>query len=105
MYLPWNFVPESLGDDSSPTSAVILLGLLVVLAVQIWMGVAVEVKRWHDRDKAGYWVLINFIPLLGPIWSFIELGFLKGTDGPNRYGDQPDTRGYGRPRVQLSGQH
>jgi uncharacterized membrane protein YhaH (DUF805 family) len=38
------------------------------------------VKRWHDRGKHGYWVFINLIPLVGPIWALIELGFLGPTD-------------------------
>ena len=34
----------------------------------------------------GWWVLIGLIPIIGALWLLIELGFLKGTDGPNRYG-------------------
>jgi len=30
--------------------------------------------------------LIGLIPIIGGIWLLIELGFLKGTDGPNRFG-------------------
>ena len=29
------------------------------------------------------------IPILGPIWMLVELGFLKGTPGPNRYDYPP----------------
>jgi uncharacterized membrane protein YhaH (DUF805 family) len=46
----------------------------------------VYIKRFHDRDKTGWWVLIGLIPLIGPLWLLIELGFLKGTDGANRFG-------------------
>lgn len=49
-------------------------------------------KRWHDRNKSGWWNLISFIPIAGPIWAFIELGFLKGTPGANLYGLPPDAR-------------
>ncbi|MEE9345521.1 MAG: DUF805 domain-containing protein [Methylococcales bacterium] len=49
----------------------------------------VQIKRWHDRNKTGWWVLINFIPVLGAIWSLIELGFFKGTEGTNSYGEDP----------------
>ena len=31
----------------------------------LWMKLAVLVKRWHDRDKSGWWVLITFIPVIG----------------------------------------
>ena len=49
----------------------------------------IAVKRWHDRNKLGWWVFIEWIPLIGPIWTIIECGFLKGTDGPNRFGVNP----------------
>lgn len=48
--------------------------------------VIVYIKRFHDRDKSGWWVLIGFIPVIGAIWLLIELGFLQGTPGPNRFG-------------------
>jgi uncharacterized membrane protein YhaH (DUF805 family) len=54
----------------------------------IWPSFAVQTKRWHDRDKSGLWNLIGLVPIVGPIWAFIELGFLKGTAGANSY-DSP----------------
>ncbi len=63
-------------------------GLLSLIPL-IWGGLAGQVKRWHDRDKSGWFVLINFIPLIGAIWAVIELGFLRGTPGPNRFGPDP----------------
>jgi len=55
----------------------------------IWATLAIQVKRWHDRDKSGWWVLINLVPLIGGIWALVETGFLRGTAGPNRFGDDP----------------
>ena len=49
----------------------------------------VYIKRWHDRDKSGWWMLIVLIPLVGLIWFLVELGFLPGTPGPNRFGPPP----------------
>jgi uncharacterized membrane protein YhaH (DUF805 family) len=48
--------------------------------------ILIHIKRFHDRDKSGWWVLIGLIPIIGAIWLLIELGFLAGTPGPNRYG-------------------
>ena len=62
-----------------------LLTTLFNFAVLI-PAIFVDIKRWHDRDKSGWWMLILLIPLIGTIWFLIELGFLKGTDGPNRFG-------------------
>ncbi len=55
----------------------------------IWASFAVRVKRWHDHDKSGVWLLIGLIPYAGGIISFIFLGCMRGTDGDNRYGDDP----------------
>jgi uncharacterized membrane protein YhaH (DUF805 family) len=60
---------------------------IIANAVIIWPGLAISVKRWHDRDKSGWWVLINLIPVIGFIWSLVENGGLRGTVGPNRFGE------------------
>jgi uncharacterized membrane protein YhaH (DUF805 family) len=65
--------------------------LLVVAVVATWISLAIGVKRWHDRNKTGWWMLINFVPVIGPFWYLIECGFLKGTSGPNTYGPDPLT--------------
>jgi len=52
----------------------------------VWIGLAMQVKRWHDRDKSGWWILIGLIPVIGSIWAFIETLCLRGTVGPNRFG-------------------
>lgn len=54
-----------------------------------WSTYAVTARRWHDRDKSGWWSLIAFVPFIGPMWIFIECGFLPGTRGANRFGDAP----------------
>lgn len=61
---------------------------VAALAV-VWPGLAINVKRWHDRDKAGWWVLINLVPLVGTLWTLIECGLLPGTPGDNRFGPDP----------------
>ena len=58
---------------------------LVLLFVSLWPLLAVQVKRWHDRNKSGWWVLINFVPIIGPLWALLELGFLGPFDEGNPY--------------------
>ena len=62
---------------------------LVTFVLGVWIALAVQVKRWHDRDKSGWWVLIYFIPVIGWIWVLIQCGILKGTEGENRFGKNP----------------
>ena len=54
-----------------------------------WPSVAITIKRWHDRDKSGWWTAINLIPIVGLVWTLVECGFLRGTPGPNRFGGDP----------------
>jgi uncharacterized membrane protein YhaH (DUF805 family) len=57
--------------------------------VLLWPTLAVQVKRWHDRDKSGWWVLVNFVPFIGSFWSLMENGFMEGTPSANRFGPNP----------------
>jgi len=95
-----------------------LLIFILQLAV-LYPSAALMVKRFHDRDKPGYYaaILLGLIVLNGltdvlgitgnplnanaldyilgiatlvvSIWFLIELGFLRGTQGPNQYGPDP----------------
>jgi len=69
--------------------ALIALVYLIGLVPAVWVGIALGVKRCHDRDKPGVFMLLYLIPIVGPIWILIELGFLDGTPGPNQYGPSP----------------
>lgn len=76
--------------------------------------VAIGIKRLHDRNKRAWWMLLFYLapPLLQSIaplneleaalmvslmvlsgalsvWALIELGCLRGTRGPNRFGPDP----------------
>lgn len=59
----------------------------LVNTLLLWPALAVSAKRWHDRDKSGWWVLIQLVPALGLLWTLIENGFLRGTVGANRFGE------------------
>ena len=61
----------------------------IAALVLFWPAIALQTKRWHDRDKSAWWLLINFVPVLGLFWALIENGFLQGTIGGNRFGEDP----------------
>ena len=99
-----------------------LLSLVVNIGVFVG-GLAIGVKRLHDRDKSGWWLLLFYLVpsllfglgtlvfffgigaeaaggVIGGIaiyvagfavliWAFVELGCLRGTLGPNRFGPDP----------------
>lgn len=70
-------------------SAFVWLLFIVAYIPVVWAGLALSIKRWHDRGKSGWWILIAFVPLIGGIWSLVETGFLPGTPGDNQYGPNP----------------
>ena len=106
-----NSLLETGGEDAEDVIAGLFskgIGfILIVLIVYIPMivsGVFVGIKRLHDRDKSGWWLLLFYLvpgllsghgtilSLVGfalSIWGIVELGFLRGTAGPNKYGPDP----------------
>ena len=64
-------------------------GIVLVGVVSLVVSVAADVKRYHDLDKSGWWVLILLVPVVGFVWFLIECGFKRGTSGPNRFGPDP----------------
>ena len=92
--LLWQVIPGERGDDGSfNVSGVRAIPYLVVIfgyfIVLTWSGICIGIKRYHDRNKSGAWVLIQFVPIIGSLWYLIETGFLRGTPGPNAYGSDP----------------
>jgi uncharacterized membrane protein YhaH (DUF805 family) len=63
--------------------------LIIISLVLLWPSLAIAAKRWHDRGKSAWWILILFVPIVGAIWYLVECGFLRGTEGANQYGPDP----------------
>ena len=64
-----------------PLTAIFLLGVIVP-------SIAVQVRRFHDQDKSGWFVLLALIPFLGGLVVLVFM-CLEGTKGPNRFGPDP----------------
>jgi len=116
-----SFVPDPGSDQIAPTgifgAAITAIGL-----ANLWINLALSVKRLHDRDRTGAWVFLQILlvflavimivvaiavpkeqdglwvilagltgiaALVVSVWLFVELGFLRGTRGPNRFGPDP----------------
>ena len=91
------------GQSDGASGPALALGLLVMAVflplwvVMVWSGLALAVKRCHDRDYPGVMILIGLIPVVGWLWTLIDLGFIDGTQGPNRFGPSP--KGIGGPAL------
>jgi uncharacterized membrane protein YhaH (DUF805 family) len=73
------------GMLSAMGGAMIYVGLAVVLVAyvaMIWAGLALYIKRLHDKDMMWAWIFC-------PIYPAIVAMFLDGTQGPNRFGPSP----------------
>jgi uncharacterized membrane protein YhaH (DUF805 family) len=78
-------------EPGEPTSMLAnIFALLIIVAVLglLIPGIAVSVRRMHDQDKSGWMLLLSLIPIIGGIIVFV-FTLLPGTQGPNRYGDDP----------------
>jgi uncharacterized membrane protein YhaH (DUF805 family) len=84
--LPMSSKPEETLANMGPITQLVLF---VFAVVSTWISLATGIKRFHDRNKTGWWVLIVLVPIIGHLWYLIECGFLKGTTGPNSYGPDP----------------
>ncbi|CAM2147476.1 putative inner membrane protein [Pararobbsia alpina] len=64
-----------------------LLSSLYSLAVLV-PSIAVGVRRLHDTDRTGWWMLVIVIPGIGWIILLVLMA-MEGTRGPNRFGPDP----------------
>ena len=65
------------------------LSVKLVNLVLAWPFIAVSVKRLHDFDFSGWWVLVNLVPAIGSLITLVANGFVPGTHGTNRFGPDP----------------
>ena len=93
-WLLWQVIPGSVSDDGTfhvegVAAVPYVLLSFATFAFFVWSGICVGIKRYHDRDKSGWWLLIQFVPLIGTLWYFIDVFCLRGTAGDNRFGPDP----------------
>ncbi len=51
----------------------------------IWPFLAISVKRLHDLDKSGWWILINLVPVIGSAIFWLILSLMPGAKVINDY--------------------
>lgn len=69
------------------SGGIALTSSLYSLAVLI-PTLAVWIRRLHDTDRTGWWVLLILLPIIGPLWLLVLFCF-EGTRGSNRFGVDP----------------
>jgi uncharacterized membrane protein YhaH (DUF805 family) len=84
---------SSMGDPGATPQIGMLgwigIGLLGIFALGIFIpALAVIVRRLHDQDKSGWFILLQFIPYIGGIVLLVFM-CIDGTKGENRFGPDP----------------
>lgn len=64
-----------------------MLAHLYTLAV-LCPSIGVGIRRLHDTGRAGWWMLLAFIPLVGPIVLLVFM-CMDSEPGDNRFGPNP----------------
>lgn len=80
-------VIDSVTGGFSTTTGIGLLGGIYGLAVLI-PSLAVLVRRLHDTERSGWWLLIALIPIIGPLVLLVFL-VQDSKPGQNQYGENP----------------
>lgn len=115
------------GKEASPAHLVLTFFHVAGTLIFAWIYLATGVKRLHDRDKSGWWVVPFFavpglyaqfadrlpnsyftLPLtlavaVLMIWGFVEIYCLKGTRWTNRFGSNPLPKVQTQPRSNRAG--
>lgn len=115
------------GKEASPAHLILAFFHGVGTLLFVWVYLATCIKRLHDRDKSGWWMLPYFVipgllsqfddrlpdtwwlfplglaGLLLMIAGFIDIYCLKGTRWTNRFGPNPLPKEQTRPRSSRGG--
>ena len=83
------FAGIALGVVFVISAAIHFVILYVLVALGLFLpNLAVAIRRLHDTDRSGWWVLINIVPLIGFI-VYLVFVCSDSTPGDNQYGPSP----------------
>ncbi len=73
--------------DGSSGGLINTLGSLALFLPSL----AVAVRRLHDTDRSGWWILLGLIPIIG--WIVLIVWFCTDSKADNQYGPNPKGSG------------
>ncbi len=98
--LPKLFNMDMQAQDPTVAAAVILTSFSIFFIATLLPSISVTVRRLHDIDFRGWWVLIQIIPFAGGLVMLI-FALMDGTAGDNRFGADPKNRRPKKPQPQT----
>ncbi|MDE0086549.1 MAG: DUF805 domain-containing protein [Candidatus Poribacteria bacterium] len=81
----WEFFEYAQDNLTSLADAKLYVSLFLTFFL-MFIDAAAITKRFHDINLSGWLVLLGCVPIFGPFYIMIYCGFIKGTQGDNRYG-------------------
>ena len=92
MFVLFNFIIYAILVLLSHIIGMLAFFLIVLFGLAIFLPtLAVGVRRLHDTNRSGWWILIGLVPYIGAI-VLIVFCVLDGTPGDNKYGSDPKGR-------------
>lgn len=83
------FIVSAIFYAISSTLGGLIYGIIGLLSLALVIpGLAVTVRRLHDTNKSGWFILVSLIPFVGGIY-LLYLEILEGDKEPNQYGPDP----------------
>ncbi len=80
-------IPSTMANRGGSLLVFVLVIILLYVLATLIPSLAVSVRRLHDKDLSGWWLLIGLVPLGGIIILVFHL--LDSNPGPNQYGPNP----------------
>lgn len=114
-------------DDSDKAGLFPHVATILLTLVFAWLYAAASIKRLHDRNKSGWWMvpfvgaaglygqfgdrlggsyataLVGLAVSIAFIWGFVEMCCLRGNPWPNRFGPDPLPKAQTRSRSEQTG--
>ena len=82
-------IPIYIYENSyDPTEKNLYIISVICVIILFLPGIAVQIRRMHDINKSGWFILLNLVPFIGSIIVLVML-IEKGTLGKNRFGEYP----------------
>lgn len=72
-------------ESDGMTNAMAVISVIIYLCIALPLILSGHIRRLHDMQMSGFWVLSFIIPLVGGIFIIVLL-FARGTIGINKYG-------------------
>ena len=85
-YTILGFLDGSLAREGEELQWGLLTGVFALATLV--PSLAVSVRRLHDTNRSGWWMLLVFLPLIGQLVLLVFM-VLDGTPGANRFGPDP----------------